>query len=144
MAAVVIAPFVQGSVATILTSFLVLPAMLLLGAHLWQLLPNDLALRLAGWPRLMLMVAVFPLSILVSSALSGTVERVLFRFDSVRDYSHGLDELFASLRPAYLARRERYFAAEAGVFGSVIRAGHAAGEFDAFCALIEGARRAQA
>lgn len=59
------------------------------------------------------------------------VERVLFRFDSVRDYSHGLDELFASLRPAYLARRGRYFAAEADVFAGVIRAGHEAAEFDA-------------
>ena len=55
-------------------------------------------------------------------------ERVLFRFDSVRDYSHGLDGLFASLRPAYLARRGAYFAAEAGVFADVLRAGHAAGE----------------
>ena len=58
------------------------------------------------------------------------VERVLFRFDSVRDYSHGLDELFASLRPAYLARRDKYFAAEAGVFAEVIAAGHEAGELD--------------
>jgi AcrR family transcriptional regulator len=57
-------------------------------------------------------------------------ERVLFRFDSVRDYSHGLDELFASLRPAYLARRQRYFDAEAGVFAGVIAAGRDAGEFD--------------
>lgn len=56
-------------------------------------------------------------------------ERVLFRFDSVRDYSHGLDELFASLRPAYLARRGRYFAAEAGLFADVIAAGRDAGEF---------------
>lgn len=58
------------------------------------------------------------------------VERVLFRFDSVRNYSHGLDELFASLRPAYLARRERYFAAEAKVFAEVLRAGHDCEEFD--------------
>jgi AcrR family transcriptional regulator len=58
------------------------------------------------------------------------VERVMFRFDSVRDYSHGLDELFASLRPAYLARREKYFAAEAGVFADVLAAGHATEEFD--------------
>ena len=58
------------------------------------------------------------------------VERVLFRFDSVRDYSHGLDELFASLRPAYLARRERYFAAEAEVFAEVLAAGTRPGEFD--------------
>ena len=59
------------------------------------------------------------------------VERVLFRFDSVRNYSHGLDELFASLRPAYLARRDRYFAAEAAVFTGVVRAGHSSGQFDA-------------
>jgi TetR/AcrR family acrAB operon transcriptional repressor len=57
------------------------------------------------------------------------VERVLFRFDSVRDYSHGLDELFASLRPAYLARREKYFAAEAGVFAQVLATGVQSGEF---------------
>lgn len=55
------------------------------------------------------------------------VERVLFRFDSVRDYSHGLDDLFVSLRPAYLARRDRYFAAEPDVFAGVVRGG--AGEF---------------
>jgi AcrR family transcriptional regulator len=59
------------------------------------------------------------------------VERVLFRFESVRDYSHGLDELFASLRPAYLARRDRYFAAEAELFATVVRVGHESGEFDA-------------
>lgn len=59
------------------------------------------------------------------------VERVLYRFDSVRDYSHGLDELFASLRPAYLARRGLYFAAEAEVFADVVTVGHAAGEFHA-------------
>ncbi|HUR55752.1 MAG TPA: TetR/AcrR family transcriptional regulator [Gemmataceae bacterium] len=59
------------------------------------------------------------------------VERVLFRFDSVRDYSHGLDELFASLRPAYLARRDRYFKAEAGLFAEVLLAGQGAGELDA-------------
>lgn len=57
--------------------------------------------------------------------------RVLFRFDSVRDYSHGLDELFASLRPAYLARRQRYFDAEAAVFTEVIAAGRDGDEFDA-------------
>jgi AcrR family transcriptional regulator len=57
------------------------------------------------------------------------LERVLFRFDSVRDYRHGLDELFASLRPAYLARRKTYFDAEAAVFAGVLAAGAEAGEF---------------
>ena len=58
------------------------------------------------------------------------VERVLFRFDSVRDYSHGLDELFASLRPAYLARRERVLRGRDWVFEEVLAAGARIGEFD--------------
>jgi hypothetical protein len=53
----------------------------------------------------------------------------MYRFDSVRDYSHGLDELLSSLRPAYLARRGKYFAAEAAVLEGVLKAGHTAGEF---------------
>ncbi|MCK6446699.1 MAG: TetR/AcrR family transcriptional regulator [Planctomycetes bacterium] len=58
-------------------------------------------------------------------------ERVLFRVDSVRDYFHGLDELFAVLRPRYMERRERYFADEAERFARVIRAGAKAGELTA-------------
>ena len=49
--------------------------------------------------------------------------RVLFRFDSVRDYSHSMDDLFESLRPAYMARRERYFAQEAEIFAGVLAQG---------------------
>jgi AcrR family transcriptional regulator len=56
-------------------------------------------------------------------------ERVLFRFDSVRDYYHSFDELFQSLRPAYMARRERYFAEEAALVAGVLDAGRAAGVF---------------
>jgi AcrR family transcriptional regulator len=55
--------------------------------------------------------------------------RVLFRFDSVKDYSRSLDELLASLRRAYLARRQRYFDAEAEVFAGVLREGNEAGAF---------------
>jgi AcrR family transcriptional regulator len=56
--------------------------------------------------------------------------RVLFRFDSVRDYYHGIDEIFRSLRPAYMARRARYFAEEAAIFAAVLSGGRAAGAFD--------------
>lgn len=57
-------------------------------------------------------------------------ERVLFRFDSVRDYFHSLDDLFRSLRPAYMARRARYFDAEAAVFAAVLAEGNRSGELD--------------
>jgi AcrR family transcriptional regulator len=50
--------------------------------------------------------------------------RVLFRFDSVHDYHRSLDDLFAVLRPAYMARRGRYFDAEARIFAEVLLEGH--------------------
>ncbi len=55
--------------------------------------------------------------------------RVLARFDSVRHYSHSLDELFESLRPAYMARRARYFAAEAQVVADLLAEGRRLGAF---------------
>jgi AcrR family transcriptional regulator len=51
------------------------------------------------------------------------LERILFRFDSVRDYYEGVDEIFRSLRPAYMARRARYFAEEAAIFADVLADG---------------------
>ena len=57
------------------------------------------------------------------------VERVMIRIDSVRNYSQSLDDLFESLRPAYMARRSQYFARETTVFGQVLLEGHRAGDF---------------
>ena len=51
------------------------------------------------------------------------VTRVMSRFDSVRGYHQSLDEMLAELRGQYLARRERYFAAEAEVLAKVIDQG---------------------
>ena len=58
------------------------------------------------------------------------IERVLYRFDSVRGYYHSMDEIFQSLRSAYMARRERYFAREMTAFAQVLAEGHATREFD--------------
>jgi AcrR family transcriptional regulator len=55
--------------------------------------------------------------------------RVLFRFDAVRDYYHGIDEIFRALRPAYMARRARYFAEEAALLAEVLESGRSAGAF---------------
>jgi AcrR family transcriptional regulator len=56
--------------------------------------------------------------------------RVLFRFDSVRDYYHSIDEIFRTLRTAYLTRRARYLADEAAIFARVLAGGKAVGAFD--------------
>jgi AcrR family transcriptional regulator len=57
------------------------------------------------------------------------VRRVLFRFDSVKDYSEGLDDVLRALRPAYLARRAGYLADEAEIFADVLREGCDTGAF---------------
>src|SRR5262245_3243284 len=57
--------------------------------------------------------------------------RVLFRFDSVRDYHQGIDDVYRALRPAYLARRARYLADEAELFARVVAEGRESGDFAA-------------
>src|SRR5687768_13367759 len=44
------------------------------------------------------------------------VARVMIRFDAVRDYAQGLDDLLSEIRAALLARRRAYFAREARIF----------------------------
>ncbi len=56
------------------------------------------------------------------------ITRVLFRFDSVQHYTQSLNDLLAALRPGLLARRAKYFEAEAQIFAEVLRAGRNAGE----------------
>jgi AcrR family transcriptional regulator len=53
--------------------------------------------------------------------------RVLFRFDRVRDYYQGLDDLLGAIRPAYMQRRQRYFEAEARILVRVIEEGMKSG-----------------
>ncbi len=55
--------------------------------------------------------------------------RVLYRFDGVADHYQSLDELMAHLRPAYLERREQWFASEAQLLARVIEEGMRQGEF---------------
>lgn len=90
LAAIVVAPFVQDVVPVVLASFVVLPATLLLAAHLWQMLPQHVGLRLSGLPRLAAMVAVFPLGLALSAWLAPAMERALFRGDLVGWLNHEL------------------------------------------------------
>jgi AcrR family transcriptional regulator len=57
------------------------------------------------------------------------VARILGRFDSVRSYHQSLEDMFRSLRPAYLARRQRYFDAEAAILAGVLDEGRRARAF---------------
>lgn len=55
--------------------------------------------------------------------------RVMYRFDSVQHYTQSLDDLLAALRPAFLARRARYFDDEALIFVEVLEEGRKTGTF---------------
>jgi phosphate transport system permease protein len=78
MAALVIAPFAKTFVPAILTSFVTIPFALLLGAHLWQLVPQNFAVRWSGAPRFALIWFALPLGALAAFWLGPLVEKWLF------------------------------------------------------------------
>jgi AcrR family transcriptional regulator len=51
------------------------------------------------------------------------VHRVLFRFDSVAQYSQNLSDLLSSVRAVLLTHREAHFEKEAAVFEDILREG---------------------
>ena len=56
------------------------------------------------------------------------VLRVTRRADYARAHAASLDAMLSAVRPAFLARRQRHFAAEAAVFAELLTAARAAGE----------------
>lgn len=80
LAALVIAPFAERVVPAVLAGLLAVPAVLLLGAAAWQLLPRRLGLRLAD-RRLEIVLLCLPLGVAAGAALGRPAERVLFGGD---------------------------------------------------------------
>jgi AcrR family transcriptional regulator len=62
--------------------------------------------------------------------------RVLFRFDSIQNYTQSLDDMLAVLRPGLLARRAIYFDEEAQIFAQVLSEGRESNEFQCDDALM--------
>jgi len=81
LAALVIAPFVQRFVPSLLLSFITLPLALLLGAYCWQLLPQRFVLRLSGLGRLGFIFLAVPIGYLVARLGVPAFERLLFAGD---------------------------------------------------------------
>lgn len=80
LAALVFAPIVEKIVPQILTALATVPFVLLLSAHLWQLLPQGLRLRFQGG-RFLLAGAAILLGLGLAAALGPAVERYLFLGD---------------------------------------------------------------
>jgi len=81
LAALVIAPFVQQVLPATLAAFLMIPLAVLLGAYLWQLIPQGQAIRWQGWQRFAMIALTIPLGILGGVSLGGPLEAVLFGGD---------------------------------------------------------------
>jgi phosphate transport system permease protein len=82
LAALVIAPFVQGVVPSVIASFATIPFSLLLGAYLWQMLPQHLFLRLGGGVRFLVIAAfALPFGLWLGAQVGPWMERTLFAGD---------------------------------------------------------------
>lgn len=80
LAALVVAPWIEHVVPASLLIFATIPFTILLGAHLWQLLPRRFATRHDRW-RIVFVVFAIALGAWLSIALGPTLERTLFAGD---------------------------------------------------------------
>jgi phosphate transport system permease protein len=81
LAALVIAPFVQNVLPATLAAFVTVPLALVVGARLWQLLPQKLFLKWSGFQRLFTIAVAFPLGIFFAALLGPGLESVFFLGD---------------------------------------------------------------
>lgn len=83
LAGVVVAPFAAGMVPSLMAGLLAIPACLVLGAHLWRLLPVGLSARLAGAPRLAVVAGCLALGLVLARSGGPWLERVAFAGDLI-------------------------------------------------------------
>lgn len=79
--ALILAPFVETWIAAVLLAFIALPMGLMAAAFGWQLLPTHLALRLEGWPKLVIMFTVISLALWLAYRAGPLFEIGLFYGD---------------------------------------------------------------
>ncbi len=81
LAAIVLAPFVEDVLVTVLCCFLTVPLTIVLGARLWQFLPTRIAIRLSGLPRFFAIAATLPLGLWFASLVAPAAEGAFFAGD---------------------------------------------------------------
>ena len=81
MAGLVFAPLMERALMPLVTGFFVVPVVLLLAAHLWQLLPSGWRARHAGWRLAAVAFGALPAGVMVSRAVAPAAERFLFGGD---------------------------------------------------------------
>ncbi|MFM7185493.1 MAG: ABC transporter permease subunit [Planctomycetota bacterium] len=81
MAGLVFSPVIEHALMPLVTGFFVVPATLLLAAHLWQLLPSGWRTRHPGWRFLAVAGIALPAGAWLSNVAAPPVERLLFGGD---------------------------------------------------------------
>jgi phosphate transport system permease protein len=103
IAALILAPIVETWIAAVLMVFVALPLSLVFSAYLWQLLPQDLAIRLQGLPKFALMFVVLGLAFWLCYSTGPYFERIFFAGDlkgwANGDIGSGASFLFLMLLP---------------------------------------------
>ncbi len=90
IAGLVFAPLMERALMPILTGFFAVPVVILLAAHLWQLLPAGLRTSLAAWRFALVLLVAMPAGLAVAVAAAPLMEQLLFRGD-IRSWLDGGD-----------------------------------------------------
>ncbi len=90
VAGLIFAPLLEQWLMPVLTGFVTVPLAILLGAHLWLLLPSGLRTGLAGWRFLVVALVAMPAGLFAAGLLAPVAESLLFRGD-VRGWLDGRD-----------------------------------------------------
>jgi phosphate transport system permease protein len=78
IAALVLAPFIETWIASVVLVFVSLPASLLAGAALWQMLPERIALRFGGLAKFFVMFVVIGVAVMLAWSFGPAFERIFF------------------------------------------------------------------
>ena len=78
MAGLVFAPLVERLLMPLITGCFIVPLVILLAAHLWQLMPSGWRTRHAGWRLAVVAFAALPAGALLSRLMAPAVEGLLF------------------------------------------------------------------
>jgi phosphate transport system permease protein len=81
MAGLVFSPVIERGLMPLITGFFVMPAAILLAAHLWQLIPSGWRTRHPGWRLVAVACGALPAGIWLSRIAAPLVERWLFGGD---------------------------------------------------------------
>jgi len=81
IAALILAPLVESAIAAVILALILLPLSVFTGAHLWQLVPYRLAIRVGGPGKLVLTGLALVVGLVATALLAPAFERLFFAGD---------------------------------------------------------------